>query len=50
LHKETGVPTATEAQHIVSSIFQKGEPELRTDEMKRFFFGAYQDLDDSIVF
>ncbi|WP_310391921.1 hypothetical protein [Hymenobacter sp.] len=50
LHKETGVPSAVDAQRIVSSIFNNGEPELRTDEMKRFFFGAYQDLDDIIGF
>lgn len=46
LHQETGMPTAADAQQLVSTIFQNGEPELRTDEMKRFFFGAYQDLDD----
>lgn len=50
LHQETGVPTAADAQQLVSTIFQNGEPELRTDEMKRFFFGAYQDLDDIIGF
>lgn len=50
LHQETGVPSATDVQQIVSNIFAKGEPELRTDEMKRFFFGAYQDLDDIIGF
>lgn len=50
LHQETGVPSGADVQQIVSNIFAKGEPELRTDEMKRFFFGAYQDLDDIIGF
>lgn len=50
LHQESGVPSGTDVQQIVSNIFAKGEPELRTDEMKRFFFGAYQDLDDIIGF
>ncbi|HET9503035.1 MAG TPA: hypothetical protein VFO93_05815 [Hymenobacter sp.] len=50
LHQETGVPSSTDVQQIVSDIFAKGEPDLRTDEMKRFFFGAYQDLDDIIGF
>lgn len=50
LHQETGVPNSADVQRIVSNIFAKGEPELRTDEMKRFFFGAYQDLDDIIGF
>jgi hypothetical protein len=50
LHQETGVPSGPDVQQIVSDIFAKGEPELRTDEMKRFFFGAYQDLDDIIGF
>ncbi|MFD1470237.1 hypothetical protein ACFQ48_18565 [Hymenobacter caeli] len=50
LHQETGVPSGADVQQIVSTVFAKGEPELRTDEMKRFFYGAYQDLDDIIGF
>lgn len=50
LHQETGVPSGADVQRIVSTIFANGEPELRTDEMKRFFYGAYQDLDDIIGF
>lgn len=50
LHQETGIPSAADTQRIVQEIFRSGEPELRTDEMKRFFYGAYQDLDDVIGF
>jgi hypothetical protein len=50
LHQEMGVPTAADAQQLVSTILQNGEPELRTDGMKRFFLGAYQELDDIIGF
>jgi hypothetical protein len=35
---------------IVKDIFQKGEPQIRRLEMERFFFGAYEDIDDVIAF
>ena len=47
---ERGLLGAVEVKTIVSSIFGDNEPQLRTDEMKRFFFGAYEELDDVIAF
>lgn len=39
-----------EIKHIVKKIFQDNEPILRRAEMKKFFYGAYEDLDDVISF
>ena len=35
---------------IVKKIFQENEPIIRRTEMKKFFYGAYEDLDDVISF
>ncbi|TVQ49963.1 MAG: hypothetical protein EA365_00070 [Gloeocapsa sp. DLM2.Bin57] len=37
-------------KHIVKTIFKSREPELKKLEMERFFFGAYEDIDDTISF
>jgi hypothetical protein len=40
----------TEIKLIIKDIFDKGEPIIRRLEMERFFFGAYEDIDDVIGF
>lgn len=39
-----------EIKKIVKSIFDSKEPILRRYEMEKFFFGAWEDLDDVIAF
>lgn len=39
-----------EIKQIVKSIYDTAEPQLRRLEMERFFFGAYEDIDDVIGF
>lgn len=39
-----------EIKNIVKEIFRCEEPEIRRLEMERFFFGAYEDIDEVIVF
>jgi hypothetical protein len=39
-----------EIKIIVREIFNNQEPVLRRMEMERFFFGAYEDIDDVILF
>lgn len=39
-----------EIKVIVKLIFNTSEPQLRRMEMERFFFGAYEDIDDVIGF
>lgn len=39
-----------EIKQIVKSIYETSEPQLRRLEMGRFFFGAYEDIDDVISF
>lgn len=39
-----------EIKEIVKSIYDTAEPQLRRLEMERFFFGAYEDIDDVIGF
>ncbi len=39
-----------EIKEIIRSIYQTAEPQLRRLEMERFFFGAYEDIDDVIGF
>ena len=50
LHEETGLPHAKDTKNVIKQIFSSEEPKLRTDEMKRFFYGAYEELDDIIGF
>lgn len=35
---------------IVKDVFNKNEPIIRKEEMEKFFYGAYEDLDDVIAF
>ncbi len=37
-------------KNIVKSIFVNNEPDLKRLEMEKFFFGAYEDIDDVISF
>jgi hypothetical protein len=39
-----------EIKNIVKTIFKNKEPIIRREEMEKFRFGAYQDLDDVIAF
>jgi len=50
LYEETGVPNLHETKEIVTSIFHNKEPQLKTDEMKRFFYGAYEELNGIISY
>lgn len=37
-------------KEVVIDIFRNREPEIRRLEMEKFFFGAYEDIDDVIAF
>jgi len=39
-----------EVKKLVKEIFNSNEPELRRLEMEKFFFGAFEDIDDVIAF
>lgn len=39
-----------EIKALIKEIFNSKEPELRRFEMEKFFFGAYEDIDDVIAF
>lgn len=41
---------AQEIKDIVRKIFESREPEIRKDEMEKFLFGAYEDIDNAIAF
>ncbi len=41
---------ANQIKTKISEIFGNGEPTIRRLEMERFFFGAYEDIDDVIGF
>jgi hypothetical protein len=49
-YEQNGFPNRDAAESIVRAIFADEEPRLRTDDMKRFFYGAYEELDDIIAF
>lgn len=40
----------SEVKDIVKHIYANGEPIIRKEEMLRFFFGAYEDIDNIIAF
>lgn len=50
MHVEKNTPDKEQTKKIIKEIFQNGEPELKTDEMRRFFYGAYEELDEIISF
>jgi hypothetical protein len=50
LFAKQGKFCASEIKWIVADIFKNKEPILRKLEMERFFFGAYEDIDDVISF
>lgn len=47
---DEGEADSETVQSIVKEIFQSNEPEIRKDEMERFFFGAWESIDDTISF
>lgn len=50
LVQEGKVEDKKEVKNIVGGMFLDKEPLIRKNEMERFFFGAYEDLDDVIAF
>lgn len=50
LYEEKGSPNFDDLREIIKTIFDHQEPQLRTDEMVRFFYGAYEELDDILSF
>jgi len=40
----------SEIQAIIKEIYQNEEPVIRVDEMQKFFYGAYESIDDVILF
>lgn len=40
----------SEIKEIVKEIFENEEPTIRKLDMERFFFGAYEDIDDVVAF
>lgn len=47
---EKGLRDKNEIKTIVEKIFQDEEPVLKRLDMEKFFFGAYEDIDDVISF
>jgi len=47
---ESGEKDATTIKSIVKKIYRDNEPEIRRIEMEKFFYGAYEDIDDIIAF
>ena len=39
-----------EIRTTIETIYQNKEPEIRVEEMEKFFYGAYESVDDSIAF
>lgn len=39
-----------EVENTVFKIYQDKEPEIRKEEMEKFFYGAYESIDDIIAF
>lgn len=50
LFVQVGVADPIEVKDTVKVIFDNQEPIIRRLEMERFFFGAYEDIDDAIGF
>lgn len=40
----------TEIREIIHQIYQQKEPEIRVEEMEKFFNGAYESIDEVIAF
>lgn len=40
----------SEIQSVIKEIYKNDEPILRVDEMQKFFYGAYESIDDVILF
>lgn len=47
---ETDSIKALEIKSIVRKIYKDNEPEIRRIEMEKFFYGAYEDIDDIIAY
>lgn len=47
---EEGTKDPAAIKPIVKKIYRDGEPEIRRVEMEKFFYGAFEDIDDIIAF
>jgi len=45
-----GTLNHTEVKNIILNIYDQNEPELRVEEMEKFFHGAYESIDEVIAF
>lgn len=50
LHEESNTPDGSTTRTIIKQVFTNEEPDIRTDHMRRFFYGAYEELDSIISF
>ena len=50
LIKEGHLKKDDDVKTTIDNIFKNNEPVIRKQEMERFFFGAFEDLDDIIAF
>lgn len=41
---------ASEIEKIVRKIYKDSEPQIRRQEMEKFFYGAYEDIDDIVAY
>lgn len=39
-----------EIKNVITRIYKNKEPEIRVEEMEKFFYGAYESIDDVIAF
>lgn len=39
-----------EVQQIIENIYKNREPDIRVEEMEKFFYGAYESIDDVIAY
>lgn len=50
LIKQKNASNSNEIQAIIKDIFNSKEPEVRREEMLRYIYGAYEDIDNIISF
>lgn len=50
LMKENDSYDKNEIKQTIRNIFNSNEPEIRREEMLRYIYGAYEDIDDIIAF
>src|SRR5690606_33036533 len=47
---EEGTKDQAAIKSLIKKIYREAEPEIRRVEMEKFFYGAYEDIDDIIAF